>query len=93
MSRLTLGFHGVLDATLDLDPEEYRGLTRPEASKAILEALLAINPRVSFFEADIEAAIDELDRACVEICGDCGSEINGGHGQCQFPEDDDDSPA
>jgi hypothetical protein len=60
MGRLNFEFCGTKSTPMSIDPTEYKGLSVPRITSAILQQLRSISPGVDFFEQDIELAAIEI---------------------------------
>ena len=61
--RVDLQFVGTCTATLNLDPEEYRGMRLDAVATDILEKLQANHPGVTFFLDDVVMEAQKLAEA------------------------------
>lgn len=64
MSRLQFNAVGTITEGFSVDPEEYRGLTIPQMTTALVDTLRSINPKASFFLDD-----------CVEFANSIATEL------------------
>lgn len=74
-------FVGTTSASVDLDPEEYRGLPVPRITQEIKAVMSSIKPDVDFYEEDMVLAAHEIallnasnhaNNTCSPWCGVCG---------------------
>ena len=60
MARLHFEFHGTVSTCMNLDTQEFRGMTRQQAEDEIRMLLRALHPGMEPDELDVLAAVGTL---------------------------------